>query len=78
MGMDYKYEISLSVNGTEIDMDMIRLLFGMSFKGDKLLVEGDASKVSICYQTNEPWKVMEYCATFGDMYGISVKNLQVE
>ena len=72
--MDYIYELRLSVNGTDIDLDAIRQLFALAFRGELLEVSGDSSEVTIGYCSNEPWKVLEYCATFGEMHHITIQN----
>ncbi len=74
----YQYEIRLSVDGTDIDLDAIRALFAMAFKGEMQEVSGTASSVTIDYCTNEPWKVLEYCATFGKMHHITITNRNYE
>ena len=75
---DYKYEIRLSVDGTEIDHEAIRQLFTLAFRGELLELKGDSSCVVIDYCTNEPWKVLEFCSTFGEMHHITVKNRKAE
>ena len=32
--------------------------------------------IKIHYHTNVPWKVLEYCATLGDIYDIVVENME--
>ena len=75
---DYKYEIRLSVDGTEIDHEAIRQLFTLAFRGELLELTGDSSCAVIDYCTNEPWKVLEFCSTFGEMHHITVKNRKTE
>ena len=37
---------------------------------------GEKATVKLHYHTNEPWQVLEYCATLGDIYDIVVENMQ--
>ena len=36
---------------------------------------GDEELVKIHYHTNEPWQVLAYCASQGDIYDIVVENM---
>ena len=40
-----------------------------------LLVLGDDQTVKIHFHTNEPWAVLEYCATLGEIYDIVVEDM---
>ncbi len=74
----YRYKIILTVNGTEIDLDALRYFIPLTIRGDKLDVTGDNAHATISFETNEPWRVMEYCATVGEMHDITVRNLNLE
>lgn len=76
--MKNKYELRLSANGTDIDLEAIRQLLTLSFRGDRLDVSGNSSAADIRYCTDEPWKVLEFCATFGEIHHISIRNLDIE
>ena len=39
------------------------------------MVVGDDELIKLHYHTNEPWKVLEYCATLGDIYDLVVENM---
>ena len=45
------------------------------FEGDSLLAVGGGDLVKIHYHTNEPWKVLEYCASLGEIYDIVVEDM---
>ena len=47
-----------------------------NFKGDCLLAVGDDELIKIHYHTNEPWKLLEYCATLGEIYDIVVEDME--
>lgn len=37
---------------------------------------GDDELIKIHYHTNEPWKVLEYAASLGEIYDIVVENME--
>ena len=41
-----------------------------------LLAVGDDELIKIHYHTNEPWKVLEYCASLGEIYDVVVENME--
>ena len=41
-----------------------------------MIVVGDSELMKLHYHTNSPWKVLEYCASLGDIYDIVVENMQ--
>ena len=47
----------------------------VSHIGDSLLAVGDEELIKIHYHTNEPWKVLEYCRTLGEIYDIVVEDM---
>ena len=44
-------------------------------KGDCLIAVGDDTLIKIHYHTNEPWKVLEYCASLGEICDIVVEDM---
>ena len=38
---------------------------------------GDDELIKIHYHTNEPWQVLEYCASLGDIHDIGVENIRI-
>ena len=57
------------------DVDEIYDYFVDNFQGDSLLAVGDEELIKIHYHTNEPWKVLEYCASLGEIYDIVVEDM---
>ena len=44
----------------------------------QLLIEGehlDEDAIKIHFHTNEPWKVLEYCASLGEIHDIVVEDM---
>ena len=73
--LDYRYDTQLLIEGSGLDEDAINAYFTDNFKGDCLLVVGDDELIKLHYHTNEPWKVLEYCASLGEIYDIVVEDM---
>ena len=41
-----------------------------------LLAVGDEDLIKIHFHTNEPWKVLEYGASIGEIYDIVVEDME--
>ena len=73
--IDYRYDTQLLIEGTGLDEDDINDCFRTNFQGDCLLAVGDDELIKIHYHTNEPWKVLEYCASLGEIFDIVVEDM---
>lgn len=73
--LEYKYDTQLLIEGENLDEDAIGAYFEENFNGDCLLAVGDEELIKIHYHTNEPWKVLEYCASLGGIYDIVVEDM---
>lgn len=74
--LEYKFDTQLLIEGHDLGEDEIHDYFVDHFKGDCLIAVGDEDLIKIHYHTNEPWKVLEYCASLGDIHDIVVENMQ--
>ena len=72
---EYRYDTQLLIEGTNLDEDVISDYFLEHFKGDCLLAVGDEDLIKIHFHTNEPWLVLEYCASLGEIYDIVVEDM---
>ena len=72
---DFRYDTQLLIEGNGLDEDAIRDYFTTQLKGDCLLAVGDEELIKIHFHTNEPWKVLEYCASLGEIYDIVVEDM---
>ena len=72
---EYRYDTQLLIEGENLDEDEIRDYFTEHFQGNCLLAVGDDELIKIHYHTNEPWKVLEYCSTLGEIYDIVVEDM---
>ena len=65
-------------------VDEIRDHILETFKGDSMVVAGDSGEdefgekaiVKLHYHTNEPWQVLEYCASLGEIYDVVIENME--
>ncbi|MCR4672642.1 MAG: kinase to dihydroxyacetone kinase [Lachnospiraceae bacterium] len=76
--IDPRYDTQLllePVDGEELDPFEIRDYIAEHFVGDELLCVGDEDLVKIHFHTNTPWKVLEYCASVGEIYDIVVEDM---
>ncbi len=72
---DYRYDTQLLIEGEGLDEDAINDYFLEHFEGDCLLAVGDDELIKIHYHTNEPWKVLEYCRSLGEIFDIVVEDM---
>lgn len=73
--LEYRYDTQLLIEGVNLDEDSINDYFIENFHGDSLLAVGDEELIKIHYHTNEPWKVLEYCATLGEIFDVVVEDM---
>lgn len=73
--LEYRYDTQLLIEGTDLDEDAINDYFIQNFQGDSLLAVGDEELIKIHYHTNEPWKVLEYCASLGEIFDVVVEDM---
>ena len=73
--LEYRYDTQLLIEGTDLDEDAINNYFVEHFKGDCLIAVGDEDLIKIHYHTNEPWKVLEYCRSLGEIYDIVIEDM---
>ena len=74
--LEYKFDTQLLIEGTGLDEDAINDYITNHIKGDCLLAVGDYELIKIHYHTNEPWQVLEYGASLGDIHDIVVENME--
>lgn len=72
---EFRYDTQLLIEGEGLDEDEIYDYFVANFKGDCLLAVGDEDLIKIHFHTNEPWKVLEYCSTLGEIFDIVVEDM---
>lgn len=74
--LEYKYDTQLLIEGENLSEDSINDYITQNIEGDCLLAVGDEELIKIHFHTNTPWKLLEYCASLGDIYDIVVENME--
>ena len=74
--LEFRYDTQLLIEGKGLSEEAIGAYFGENFQGDCLLAVGDEELIKVHYHTNEPWKVLEYCASLGEIYDIVVEDME--
>ena len=74
--LEYRYDTQLLIEGEGLDEDVIHDYITEHFKGDCLLAVGDDTLIKIHYHTNEPWLVLEYCRSLGEIFDIVVEDME--
>lgn len=74
--IEYKFDTQLLIEGKNLSEDEINDYITKNIEGDCLLAVGDEELIKIHFHTNTPWKVLEYCASLGDIHDIVVENME--
>ena len=74
--LEFRYDTQLLIEGENLDEDAITEYITENFKGDCLLAVGDEELIKIHFHTNEPWKILEYGASLGEIYDIVVEDIE--
>lgn len=74
--LEFKFDTQLLIEGENLSEDAIFEHITANFSGDSLLAVGDETLIKIHFHTNEPWQVLEYAATLGDIYDVVVENME--
>lgn len=73
--IEFRYDTQLLIEGKDLDEDEINEHFRSSFQGDCLLAVGDEELIKIHFHTNEPWDVLKYCASLGEIHDIVIEDM---
>ena len=74
--LEFKFDTQLLIEGENLSEDEINAHITEHFAGDCLLAVGDETLIKIHFHTNEPWKLLEYCASLGEIYDVVVENME--
>ena len=74
--IEYKFDTQLLIEGSTATENEINDYITEHFEGDCLIVVGAEELMKLHYHTNSPWKVLEYCASLGEIFDIVVENMQ--
>ena len=73
---EFRYDTQLLIEGENLDEDVIHDYFTEHFKGDCLLAVGDEELIKIHFHTNEPWQLLEFAASQGEIYDVVIENME--
>ena len=77
----YRYDTQLLIDrrdedlDEDLDEDEIAEYISEHFEGNCLIAVGDEDLIKIHFHTNEPWKILEYCNSIGEIYDIVVEDM---
>ena len=74
--LEFKYDTQLLLEGTNLSDQKIIDYINANLNGDCLLVVGDDELIKLHFHTNDPWKVLEYCASLGEIYDIVIEDME--
>lgn len=74
--LEFKFDTQLLIEGHDLSEDAIHDYITRNFEGDCLIAVGDEDLIKIHFHTNEPWKVLEYGASLGEIHDIVVENME--
>ena len=74
--LEFKFDTQLLIDGHNLDEDAIFEYITKNLKGDSLLAVGDEDLIKIHFHTNEPWQLLEYAASLGEIYDVVVENME--
>lgn len=73
--IEFRYDTQLLIDAQGLDEDEIFDYISENFVGDSLLVIADDDVAKLHFHTNEPWKILEYCRSLGEIYDIVVEDM---
>ena len=73
--LEFRYDTQLLIEGTGLDEDEINDYITENLQGDCLLAVGDDELIKIHFHTNEPWKLLDYGRSLGEISDIVVEDM---
>ena len=64
--LEFRYDTQLLIDGDDLDEDEVF---------DYIVEHGDGDPIKIHFHTNEPWLILEYGASLGEIYDIVVEDM---
>ena len=72
----YIYDTQMLIEGQNLSEDAINDYITKNIEGDCLLAVGDDELIKIHFHTNEPYKVLEYALSLGEVYDVVIENMK--
>ena len=73
--LEFRYDTQLLIEGEDLDEDDIFDWIKDNLMGDCLLAVGDENLIKIHFHTNEPWDLLKYAASVGEIFDIVVEDM---
>ena len=80
--IEFRYDTQLLLDLPGVDEDEVEDIADEvhdyivdNFQGDELLCVPGDEVIKLHYHTNEPWLVLQYCRTKGEIYDIVVEDM---
>ena len=74
--LEFRYDTQLLIDNCTLDEDALFDRIATEIPGDSLLAVGDEDLIKIHFHTNEPWQLLEYAASLGEIYDVVVENME--
>ncbi len=74
--LEFKFDTQLLIEGHDLDEYLINDWITTHLKGDCLISVVDDELIKIHLHTNEPWQLLEYAASLGEIYDVVVENME--
>ena len=73
----YRYDTQFLIDrrDKDLDEDEITDYILSHFEGNSLIAAGDEDLIKIHFHSNEPWNVLKYCATLGEIHDIVIEDM---
>jgi len=73
--IEFKFDTQVLIEGKNLNENEINDYIKSNFEGDSLLAVGDENLIKIHFHTNQPWQLLEYCNSIGEIFDIVVENM---
>lgn len=73
--LEFRYDTQLLIEGKNLSEDAINEYITNNLKGDCLLAVGDEELIKIHFHTNEPWELLKYASSLGEIFDIVVEDM---
>ena len=73
----YRFDTHMSIDRRDKDLDEDEIAENITthIEGNSLIAVGDEDMIKVHFHTNEPWKLLEYCNSMGEIYDIVVEDM---
>ena len=73
--IEFRYDTQCLLEGEGLDEDKINSYIRQNFEGDELLVVGDEELIKLHFHTNDPWDVLKFMSTLGEVFDMVIEDM---